>query len=140
MISYSNNKVEIELDSNNNIVMSQSPILSKKVLIVDCDNTLWGGVIGEDGYSGINIGTDDEGLVYSDFQKSILRLKNEGVILCAASKNNLSDVKEVFKKNKNMILKFNDFSSVKANWNSKTSNIKELASELDLSLESFVFF
>lgn len=114
--------------------------VSKKVLIVDCDNTLWGGVIGEDGYDGIKIGTDGEGLVYSDFQKSILRFKNEGVILCAVSKNNLTDVKEVFKKNKNMLLKFNDFSSVKANWNSKTNNIKELAIELDLSLDSFVFF
>lgn len=114
--------------------------VSKKVLIVDCDNTLWGGVIGEDGYDGIKIGTDGEGLVYSDFQRSILRFKNEGVILCAVSKNNLTDVKEVFKKNKNMLLKFNDFSSVKANWNSKTNNIKELATELDLSLDSFVFF
>ena len=114
--------------------------VSKKVLIVDCDNTLWGGVIGEDGYDGIKIGTDGEGLVYSDFQRSIMRLKNEGVILCAVSKNNLTDVKEVFKKNKNMLLKFNDFSSVKANWNSKTNNIKELATELDLSLDSFVFF
>ncbi|MDC0465789.1 HAD-IIIC family phosphatase [Candidatus Pelagibacter sp.] len=114
--------------------------VSKKVLVVDCDNTLWGGVIGEDGYDGIKIGTDGEGLVYSDFQKSILRLKNEGVVLCAVSKNNLADVKEVFKKNKNMLLKFNDFSSVKANWDLKTNNIKELAIELNLSLESFVFF
>ena len=123
-----------------NLTISRIQNVSKKVLVVDCDNTLWGGVIGEDGYSGISIGTDGEGSVYSDFQKSILRFKNEGVILCAASKNNLTDVLEVFKKNKNMILKLNDFSSVKANWNSKTSNIKELASELDLSLESFVFF
>jgi len=113
---------------------------SKKVLILDCDNTLWGGVVGEDGYNGIRIGTDGEGLIFTDFQKSILRLKNEGVILCIVSKNNTADVMEVLNKNKNMVLKLEDFSLVKANWKTKSQNIKDLSVELDLSLESFVFF
>ena len=115
-------------------------IPSKKVLILDCDNTLWGGVVGEDGYNGIRIGTDGEGLIFSDFQKAILRLKNEGVILCMASKNNLDDVLKVFKKNKNMVLKLEDFSSYKVNWKTKTQNIKDLSIDLDLSLNSFAFF
>jgi len=112
----------------------------KKVLILDCDNTLWGGVVGEDGYNNIRIGTDGEGSIFSDFQKSILRLKNEGVILCIASKNNLTDILEVFNKNKNMILKLSDFTSIKANWKTKTHNIKELSKELALSIESMAFF
>jgi len=112
----------------------------KKVLILDCDNTLWGGVVGEDGYNNIRIGTDGEGSIFSDFQKSILRLKNEGVILCIASKNNLTDILEVFNKNKNMILKLSDFTSIKANWKTKTHNIQELSKELALSPESMVFF
>jgi HAD superfamily phosphatase (TIGR01681 family) len=113
---------------------------SKKVLILDCDNTLWGGIVGEDGYNGIRIGTDGEGLIFTDFQKSILRLKNEGVILCIVSKNNKEDVMEVLNKNKNMVLKLEDFSLVKANWKTKSQNIKDLSVELDLSLESFAFF
>jgi FkbH-like protein len=116
----------------------QSP--SKKVLILDCDNTLWGGVVGEDGYNGIRIGTDGEGLIFSDFQKSILRLKNEGAVLCISSKNNAPDVLEVFNKNKNMILKFKDFSAAKINWQTKSRNIIDLSKELDLSLDSFAFF
>jgi FkbH-like protein len=112
----------------------------KKVLILDCDNTLWGGVVGEDGYNNIRIGTDGEGSIFSDLQKSILRLKNEGVILCIVSKNNLTDILEAFNKNKNMILKLKDFTSIKANWKTKTQNIKELTSELGLSLESMAFF
>jgi FkbH-like protein len=113
---------------------------SKKVLILDCDNTLWGGVVGEDGFNQIKIGTDGEGAVYSDFQKAILRLKNEGIILCIASKNNENDVLEVFKKNTNMVLKKNDFTLIKANWSEKSKNIIDISNELDLSLNSFVFF
>ena len=112
----------------------------KKVLILDCDNTLWGGVVGEDGPLGINIGTDGIGTIYKDFQKSVLRLKNEGIILCICSKNNPDDIAEVFKKNTNLLLRMDDFTSVKANWKNKTENILEISKELDLSLDSFVFF
>jgi FkbH-like protein len=112
----------------------------KKVLVLDCDNTLWGGIVGEDGYNGIKIGHDGEGEVFANFQKSILRLKNEGVILCLSSKNNLSDVTEVFRKNKNMILSLKDFAMTKVNWKSKSQNISELSKELNLSLNSFAFF
>jgi len=112
----------------------------KKLLILDCDNTLWGGVVGEEGPLGIDIGTDGIGTIYRDFQKSVLRLKNEGVILCICSKNNPDDITEVFKKNKNLLLKMSDFTSVKSNWKNKTENILEISKDLDLSLDSFVFF
>ena len=113
---------------------------SKKVIILDCDNTLWGGVVGELGCHNIILGEEDEGKAYVDFQKSLKRLKNEGIILCVASKNNYQDVIEVFKKNKNMILSKKDITLFKINWKNKSDNILEISKELNLGLESFVFF
>lgn len=113
--------------------------LSKKVLVCDLDNTLWGGVIGEDGVDGIKIGNSNiQSEVFSDIQRYIKSLKERGVILCIASKNDLDEVKLGFS-NENMILKLSDFSSIKANWNTKSSNIQEMAEELSLGLDSFVF-
>jgi predicted enzyme involved in methoxymalonyl-ACP biosynthesis len=83
--------------------------ISKKVLILDLDNTLWGGVIGEDGLNGILLSEDGKGKIFRDFQKSIKRLKDLGVLLCIVSKNNYSDVMEVFEKHPLMILKLDDF-------------------------------
>jgi FkbH-like protein len=113
---------------------------AKKVLILDCDNTLWGGVVGEDGVDNLDIGGDGRGAIFYDFQKSIKRLKNEGVLLCLASKNNQKDVEDVFCKNKNMFLELKDFVSIKVNWDSKSLNILKIREELDLGLDSFVFF
>ena len=113
---------------------------TKKVLVLDLDNTLWGGVLGDDGYNGIEIGNDTPiGNVYYDFQKEIKNLKKRGVLLAICSKNSLLNVKEVFKKNRNMILKYSDFVCVKANWQNKHKNILEISKELNLSLDSFVF-
>ena len=113
---------------------------AKKVLALDFDNTLWGGVIGEDGIHKISLGGDGEGNIYLNFQKSIKRLKNEGVILVGVTKNDLSIVNQVFKQNKNMFLKKNDFSLIYANWDRKSENIKKISENLDLGLSSFVFF
>ena len=113
---------------------------ASKVLILDCDNTIWGGVVGEDGTFGIKIGGDGEGQIYQDFQKEIIELKNKGVILAVASKNNYQDVANVFKKNDQMRLKFNDISIFKVNWEEKYLNIKEISQELNLGLNSFVFW
>lgn len=113
---------------------------TKKVLILDLDNTLWGGILGDDGYNGIEIGSDTPlGNIYLDFQRLIKNLKKRGILLAICSKNYLSNVKEVFKKNKNMILKYNDFVSVKANWEDKHKNIFKISEELNLGLDSFVF-
>ncbi len=111
----------------------------KKVLIVDLDNTLWGGVLGEDGINGIKLSEDGEGKIYRDFQKNIKKLKELGVILCVASKNNLEDVTEVFRLHPMMALSLDDFIIKKINWNPKPENIKEIANELNLGIDSFVF-
>ncbi len=113
---------------------------SKKVLILDCDNTIWGGVVGELGCQNIELGEEGIGKAYVDFQRAIKRLKHEGIILCISSKNNYNDVMNVFMNNRNMILKKQDFTSFKINWKNKSENIKEISSELDLGLDSFVFF
>ena len=114
--------------------------VKKKCLVLDLDNTLWGGILGEDGIHGIKISNSYEGDKYSKFQRYIKNLSNEGIILAIASKNNFLDVKKCFDKNKDLILKLNDFSSVKANWKPKYQNINEIASELNIGKDSIVFF
>ena len=110
-----------------------------KCLVLDCDNVLWGGILGETGYDKINLINDNGDSEFIDFQKEVLNLYNTGTILAINSKNNLEDVMEVFKKNKNMILKENHFASIKANWNDKASNLREIAKELNIGLNSLVF-
>ena len=113
----------------------------KKLLVLDLDNTLWGGILGDDGPKGIIIGNDSPlGKAFLDFQRSILNLKKRGVLLAICSKNELENVKNVFKKNENLILKFNDFVSIKANWNNKAQNIKQISQDLNIGTDSFVFF
>jgi len=112
----------------------------KKVLILDLDNTLWGGIIGEDGLENIELSEDGVGKAYRDFQKLIKSTKDKGILLAIVSKNNLEDVKEIFKKHPFMILKEEDFISIKVNWRNKVRNIIEIAKELNLGLNSFVFF
>ena len=106
----------------------------KKVIIVDCDNTLWRGIVGEDGVEGIEITAP-----YRDVQITLKRLSNQGVLLVACSKNNEDEVKEVFDKRDDMILSLEDFTTLKVNWNRKSSNINDLAEELNLSRDSFLF-
>ena len=89
---------------------------NKKVLLLDCDNTLWGGVIAEDGMENLQIGQDGVGLAYQDFQKAIKKLQSKGIILVLVSKNNEKDVKNVLEKHKSMIIKNKDISAYKVNW------------------------
>ena len=112
----------------------------KKVLLLDCDNTLWGDVLGEVGINNIILGQDGLGQAFKDFQKAILKIKNLGIILVLLSKNNENDVKEVLKKHKDMILKIKDIAKFKVNWKSKSLNISELSKELYLNPDSFVFW
>lgn len=113
--------------------------IRKKCLVLDCDNTLWGGVVGEDGVDGIQLGDNYPGKAFSDFQKVILELNEIGVILALCSKNNEQDVLEVFSKNTNMILKAENISSLRINWNNKADNILEISKELNIGLNSIVF-
>ena len=112
----------------------------KKVLVLDLDNTLWGGVVADDGLEGIELGdTSPRGEAFKAFQKYIASLKQRGVLLAVCSKNDLAKAQEPFEKHPDMVLKMEDIVSFKANWEPKSENIRALASELNLGLDSFVF-
>ncbi|MBI3543822.1 MAG: HAD-IIIC family phosphatase [Deltaproteobacteria bacterium] len=112
----------------------------KKVLVCDLDNTLWGGVIGDDGLDGIELGdTSARGQAYKELQKYILSLYERGVLLAVVSKNDHEKAIEPFEKHPEMVLKPRHFAAFKANWRPKSDNLKELATELALGLDSFVF-
>lgn len=113
---------------------------AKKVVALDCDNTLWGGVVGEDGLDGIALGDDFPGRSYKLFQQQLLKLKEKGILLVIVSKNEKADVWEVMDKHPDMLIKKHDLSGYRINWQSKSSNIKSLARELNLGEDSFVFF
>ena len=114
--------------------------LSKKVLVVDCDNTLWGGVVGEDGPSGIDISSDTRrGKSFFEIHKRLLTLKNKGVLLAICSKNNANDVEEVFTSRPDFLLSSKDFVAQRINWERKDHNIVSLSEELNVGLDSFVF-
>ena len=111
----------------------------KKGIILDLDNTLWGGVIGDDGLGGIEIGELKRGLVFTDFQRWLKQLKDRGILLCVCSKNNEDTAKEPFEKHDEMILKLDDFSMFVANWDDKASNIRYIQQSLNIGMDSLVF-
>lgn len=111
----------------------------KKVLLLDLDNTLWGGVVGELGPHGIALSEDGIGRCYRDFQRCIKAVTRIGIILAIVSKNNESEVNEVFDTNKMMILRREDFAAVRANWRPKAESIVEIAEQLNVGIDSFVY-
>jgi FkbH-like protein len=112
---------------------------SKKCLVLDLDNTCWGGVIGDDGLDGIHIGTETAITEsYTVFQKYAKELKNRGITLAICSKNDFENAKEGFS-HPESILKFDDFTSFKANWNPKHQNILDIAKEVNIGIDSLVF-
>ena len=111
----------------------------RKVAVLDLDNTLWGGVVGEDGVEGLVLGNEGVGLAFQDVQREILKWHDAGVILAVCSKNNEQDGLSVFEKHPDMVLKREHLSAIRLNWKDKVENIRELAEELNLGLESFVF-
>lgn len=112
---------------------------SKKCLVLDCDNVLWGNVLAEVGIE--NVGLNDRGktAIYREFQKYILGLYNQGVILAIASKNDLVDIINVLNNHSDMILHEKHFSVIEANWNNKFDSLKRIADELNIDLSSIVF-
>lgn len=111
-----------------------------KVLILDCDNTLWGGIVGEDALDGIKLDQYDyPGNVFWRIQNEIINLQKNGILVCLCSKNNPEDVDEVLEKHPLMLLKDEHIITKKVNWDDKASNIKALAKELNLGLDSFIF-
>lgn len=120
-------------------VIREAAGLRKKCLVLDLDNTLWGGIIGEDGIGGVKLGGDYPGNVYSEFHKRIADLWKRGVILAINSKNNFEDVKAMFENHPEMALSLDHFAVAKINWTDKSVNLKAIAEELNISLDSFVF-
>lgn len=110
-----------------------------KVLVLDADNTLWGGVIGEDGMDGIALGPDYPGNAFCEFQRRILDLQQRGFILAMCSKNNLADVDQVLREHPHQILRESHFAARRVNWEPKPDNLVSLAKELNLGLDSFIF-
>ena len=119
--------------------MNSIALKRKKCLVLDLDNTLWGGVLGEDGIEGINIGGDYPGKAFLYWQEALLNLAKDGVILTVCSKNNEADVLEAWEKNPFILLKKEQFAAYRINWVDKATNIKDLATELNIGLDSFVF-
>lgn len=112
---------------------------SKKCLVLDCDNILWGGIIGEDGLSGIKLGKTYPGSAYYEFQQEVLNLYNKGVILALCSKNNEEDVWEVFRKHPHMLLEEKHIAAFQINWNDKAANLRLIAGDLNIGLDSMVY-
>ncbi|MBO4871672.1 MAG: HAD-IIIC family phosphatase [Muribaculaceae bacterium] len=111
----------------------------KKCLVLDLDNTLWGGILGEDGPAGIQLGGDYPGKAFTYWQAALLELGKNGVILAVCSKNNEADVFDAWQRNPYMVLKKEHFAAFRINWQDKATNIQELASELNIGLDSMVF-
>lgn len=111
----------------------------KKCVILDLDNTLWGGIIGDDGMGGIEIGEYGKGHVFTNLQRWIKQLKDCGIILAVCSKNEADIAREPFEKHEEMILRLADISIFVANWNDKVSNIKMIQESLNIGMDSIVF-
>jgi len=110
-----------------------------KVLVTDLDNTLWSGVIGEDGMTGIKLGPEYPGAAYQQVQRAMLDLSRRGILLAICSKNNPDDAMEALKSHPGMLLKPNDFAASRINWTDKAQNLREIASELNLGIDSLAF-
>lgn len=110
-----------------------------KCLVVDCDNTLWGGVIGEDGLAGIDLGETGSGRAHRDFQQRLKDLQRRGVLLAITSKNEEADVLEVLRRHPDCILHEDDFAAMRVNWQDKATNLRSIAAEINLALEHLAF-
>lgn len=113
---------------------------SRRALVLDCDNTVWGGVIGDDGMEGIKIGQGSAaGEAHSAVQRTALALRERGVVLAVSSKNTHEVAIEAFKNHPDMLLRENDIALFRINWTDKAANISDIAKTLNLGLQSFVF-
>ncbi|MGB0720870.1 MAG: HAD-IIIC family phosphatase [Gammaproteobacteria bacterium] len=110
-----------------------------KVIALDADNTLWGGVVGEDGPTGIALGPEYPGNLFVDFQKRLLEYKQRGFVLVLCSKNNPEDVDQILREHPHCVLKDSDFAAKRVNWVSKPENLASMAKELNLGIDSFIF-
>ena len=142
---YINTDNVLEIDSLPPLVKSVTDIVLayqgqfKKCVILDLDNTTWGGIIGDDGMEGIQIGDLGIGKAFTNFQKWILQLKDRGIIVAICSKNTEHIAKEPFEKHPEMALKLNDIAVFVANWENKADNIRQIQSILNIGFDAMVF-
>jgi len=113
--------------------------LSRKCIVLDLDNVLWGGIIGEDGFDGIKLGKDSPGNAYLDFQRLLLSYYNRGIILAINSRNNYEDAIKVIREHPYMVLREKHFAATRINWQDKVQNMIELAKEINIGLDSMAF-
>jgi len=113
--------------------------LTRKCIVLDLDNTLWGGIIGEDGIDGIQLGKDPPGNAFVDFQRLLLNYYSRGIILAINSKNNYDDAIKVIRDSPHMILREKNFAAMRINWQDKVENMIELAKEINIGLDTMVF-
>ena len=113
--------------------------IMKKCIVLDLDNTLWGGIVGEDGFDGIQLSLSGLGAAFVAFQQALLDLHDRGVMLAINSRNNFEEAMEVIRSHPNMILKEPHFAAMRINWNDKAENLMALAQELNIGLDSMVF-
>jgi FkbH-like protein len=112
---------------------------ARKCVVVDLDNTLWGGILGEDGPENIQMGDTPHGRPYRCLQQSLQTLGRRGILLAVCSKNNTADVLAVFRDHPDLLLRENDFASLQINWQDKATNLRAIASELNIGLQHLVF-
>ena len=112
----------------------------KKVLVLDLDNTLWGGLAGEAEHTPVLLSEDHSGLAYKNLQRVLKIMQSQGVLLTIASKNNEADAMEILEHHPHMVLRPEDFAAQRINWEPKPDNIRKIAEELNLGTDSFVFF
>lgn len=129
------NAVSKEIDR----ILSAAFTMRRKIIALDLDNTLWGGVIGEDGVDGIELSDHKEGQRYFDFQRQLLEMKNRGIVLGIVSKNNEEDAEAAIQAHPAMLLRDDDFVSRKINWENKAVNLKAMEDELNLTEGGFIF-
>jgi len=126
----------------NNLMNYIKPIsgTNRKCIVLDLDNTLWGGIVGEDGFDEIELGDTPNGKAFVEFQKELLSLWNQGIILAINSKNNVDDAMKVISEHPNMVLREKNFANIQINWDDKAINLKKIADEINIGLNSIVFF
>src|ERR1017187_560300 len=110
-----------------------------KALVVDLDNTLWGGVIGEDGMAGIKVGPEYPGAAYQALQRVLLDLSRKGILLAVCSKNNLDDAMEALENHPGMLVRAKHFAAMRVNWGDKSQNLREIAQELNVGIDALAF-
>lgn len=110
-----------------------------KAIVTDLDNTLWGGIVGEDGFNGIQLGREYPGAAYREVQRALLDCHRRGILLAICSKNNPPDAMEVLEKHPEMLLRPEHFSAIRINWTDKVRNLREIAAELNIGVDSLAF-